>query len=263
VGAVALVPRDGAVDDRRRRVQRGQDRRDRHQAAQLGRGVGLVGPVEVGLHRRGAQHHVEPAAADGRHVRAHHVVAQLGHPRHVGAAAERAEADRQPGQAQRAADLGQGRAVLGERRDQLVAVDPRLGRQLELPAGLDRDLIGAAGQRDDVAALLDRLPAARREAGQHGADPVGAIVRRRGADRRAVGAHADQLVLGADPPVGARLLGLAEVGDELVDGGQRNGVGFVDEMHGGVTLPRARGPSTAPPRPARPEFALASARVRS
>jgi hypothetical protein len=170
MGAVALEPRRLAIDDRRRRVQRGEDRGHAQQRAQLGRGVGLVGPVDVGLDRGRAQHHVEAAAADRRHVRAHDVVALLGHPRDVGPGAERPEPDRQPGQSEGPTDRREIGAVGLEISRQLGAVDHRPRRQLELTAGLDRDLIGAAHQGDHVAALLDRRPAAGGEAVEHRAD---------------------------------------------------------------------------------------------
>ena len=47
--------------------------------AQLPDHVGLIGEIEIGLHRAGPVHHVEAARADLRHVGAHDVVARFGH----------------------------------------------------------------------------------------------------------------------------------------------------------------------------------------
>src|SRR5690606_4458662 len=86
--------------------------------------------------------------------------------------------------------------------------------ELELAAGLERDAApGSRFQRDRAAALLDALPASLRhhpiEEGRDAAGPVvGDPVARSGVDT-------DLLVLGPDAPAHARLLGRAEVGDEV------------------------------------------------
>ena len=135
--------------------------RDRVEAAHLRRGVGLVGEVEVDLHGRGAQHHVEAARADGRHVRAHHVVALLRHPRDVGARAERAQADRRATRGRARCDAAPSSPTYARGRSTSSrSVDDRPRRELELAAGLDRELRVAALRARSCG--RPRSPACRR-----------------------------------------------------------------------------------------------------
>ena len=70
----------------------------------------------------------------------------------------------------------------------LVKVLERRARQFELPGGLEADGAVGAGQRDDLAAFLDRLPAELGQADQQVADAARLVPRRRAmiarADRR-------------------------------------------------------------------------------
>ena len=90
--------------------------------------------------------------------------------------------------------------------------------KLELPAGLEADdaAFGAirALQRDDVAALHDAIPAeALLHAFEQRADAALAVVGNR---RVTLPVEAELLVLGADAPVGHRLVACFEISDELV-----------------------------------------------
>ena len=242
--AVALEAADLLVDDRRCGPQRGQDRGHRVEAFELRRRVRFILEVEVRLHRRGAHHHVEAARADGGHVRAHHVVALLRHPRDVFADAERAQPDGEPGDAEIARGAAKRIDVLLEIVQQLAIVIERARGELELAAGLDRDLRIAANQRDDVPVLDHRsalVPALAgcatvlEEPAQQRTDPAIAGVRGCGAGLRP---DADQLVLAADAPGRPWLPRAREVLEQLGLRPDRNRVLFVDEMH---ELPDSRG----------------------
>ena len=73
----------------------------------------------------------------------------------------------------------------------------------------------------------DGRATALREPVEQGADAVRTVVRR-GLAR--VADHADQLVLGADPPLLARLAGI-EIPAQVLDRTDRDGIMFVDEVH--------------------------------
>jgi hypothetical protein len=92
-----------------------------------------------------------------------------------------------------------------ERRD-------RRARQLELAARLQRDVAGLAAQRDDLAVLLDRLPAEAQQPLQDGADAVRPLIGQR---PQVAGAEGELLVLGADAPLLGRLAAGLEIGHEL------------------------------------------------
>src|SRR5690606_2843700 len=84
--------------------------------------------------------------------------------------------------------------------------------ELELPARLQRDVAAVHGEGDDVAVLLDRLPAEALQAAQHGADAVGLLV----ADRaQGLQVEDEFLVLGADAPIAARLVAGFEILHQL------------------------------------------------
>ena len=110
-------------------------------SAELGHHVGLGGEVEVGLHRAGAEHHVQAQAADLGHVGAHDLVAALGHHRdlrravQVGRVAEAGEAEAQLLADHR--DLGQ---VLADLLADVVHALQRRAGQFELAAGLQADV---------------------------------------------------------------------------------------------------------------------------
>jgi len=119
--------------------------------------------------------------------------------------------DRLVGQEDFGRDLLVGHALGDEREDlpflgrqpsQLVILADRARRQLELTAGLDRQLLVAARERDHVTVLEHGRAAARGEPLKQSADAMRAVVRRRLAG---VAHDADQLVLGADSPGFTRL----------------------------------------------------------
>src|SRR5690606_33334108 len=85
-------------------------------------------------------------------------------------------------------------------------------RQLELPSGFERDRAAVALERDDVVAVVVRLPAkAAGELGEQITKAAGLVV----AEHAGVGATEDELlVLGADEPSLARLLANAKVLEE-------------------------------------------------
>ena len=88
----------------------------------------------------------------------------------------------------------------------------RRAGELELAAGLERDAAGIAAERDDVAVLLDRLPAEALQAPEDRTDAVGPIIGQR---PEVAAAEGELLVLGADAPFVARLAARFEIGDEL------------------------------------------------
>ena len=119
------------------------DRLQREADAQLGDHVGLVGKIEIGLHGRGAKHHVEPARSDLRHVARHDAVAALRHDRGFGERPFRADAEREEADPQRIGDrVGAMQMRVEFGRD---LVDGRLRRagKLELAARLERDRAAA------------------------------------------------------------------------------------------------------------------------
>src|SRR3546814_18416036 len=94
----------------------------------------------------------------------------------------------------------------------LVQIVERGARKLELPGGLEADRAVGAGQRDDLARFLDRLPAEFGEARQQVADAAGLVIAR--CVKIALGID-ELLVHGADPPAFLRLLAAREAVDEL------------------------------------------------
>ena len=93
----------------------------------------------------------------------HDLVAPLGHDRQLGAGLVGPHAEPEEADAELLADrldLFEVAAGLGAG---LVQVVERRARQFELARGLQADAAVRAGQRDDVAALLDRLPAIARQ----------------------------------------------------------------------------------------------------
>ena len=154
-----------------------------------------------------------PRRADPRHVAEHDLVTALGHDRQVGPRLVRPHAEPEEAEAEPVADrldLFEVPAAFGAA---LVEVLERRARQLELAGGLQADRAVDAGQRDDLAALFDRLPAELGQAQQEVADAA-----RLFPGRRAMVADAidELLMLGADPPVLARLLAAGEHGQQIV-----------------------------------------------
>src|SRR5436305_662488 len=85
--------------------------------------------------------------------------------------------------------------------------------KLELAGRLEADRAVGAGQSDDVAVLLDRLPAIFGHRHQQVADTAGLVI----GGRAMVGAAIDELLmLGADPPLRLRLLAAGEGREQIV-----------------------------------------------
>ena len=103
----------------------------------------------------------------------------------------------------------------------------RRAGKLELAAGLQRDraLAGRLDKADDVALVEDRIPAERLlHALQQRADAAFAAI---GNGRVAVDIEGKLLVLGADPPLLARLVAFGEIGGQLIDRFDRPEIGRV------------------------------------
>src|SRR3954454_23453519 len=91
----------------------------------------------------------------------------------------------------------------------------RRTRELELPGRLEADRAVGAGQGDDLAAFLDRLPAKLGHRHQQVANAAGLVI----GGRAMVGAAIDELlVLGADPPRILRFLTAREGREQIVAG---------------------------------------------
>ena len=201
-----------AVGEGRVREQCGRDRLQCQRHAQLLHHVRFAGEIEVGLHRAGAGHHVEAELALALHLLAHDLVAALGHPRRVGARPLGVHAHAEQPDLQLAADLLHLLQVPPDLGAGLVDRAQRRARQLELPARLQRDAAAFHGERDDVAVLLDRLPAEALQPAQQRADAVRLFVAD-GAQRLQV--EHELLVLSPDPPLRPRLVALLEILDQL------------------------------------------------
>jgi hypothetical protein len=163
--------------------------------------------VEVHLDGAGAQHHVEPQAADAGHVAQHDPVAAFGHDRQLVAALVRPHAEAEEAEAEAIADgldLVEVTAGLGAG---FVQIAQGGAGQFELAGRFEADRAVGAGQGDDVAALLDRAPAIFGQALEQIANAAGLVIAR----RAVIGEAVDELlVLGADPPSLARLLATHE-----------------------------------------------------
>ena len=78
--AVRLAFSEGRIGEQGR-----SDGLQRQAHAELGDHVGLGREIKIGLHRAGAEHHVQAHRADLGHIFAHDLIAALGHHRHIGA----------------------------------------------------------------------------------------------------------------------------------------------------------------------------------
>ena len=224
MAAEALVAVGLAFGERRIGEQRGGDRLERQADAELLHHVGFGRIIEIDLDGAGAEHHVEAEVADLRHVAEHDRVAALGHDRQLAAGLVGPHADAEEAEPKPVADRLALLEVTGRFGTGLVEVLERRARQLELARGLEADGAVGAGQRDDLAVLLDRPPAELGQAEQKVADAARLVPRRRA---MIVAAIDELLVLGADAPIGARLLAARE--DRRADrrGPRRAGLAFV------------------------------------
>src|SRR5690606_22215979 len=123
-------------------------------------------------------------------------------PRHVLAPPLGLEAHAEEADAQRVGHLAHLAQVAAQLDAGLVDVLQRRAGQLQLAGRLQGHRRAAAGQGDDVAALLHRGPAEAGQALEQGLDAALAIERRRA---QVVQAEAELLVLGADAPGRLRL----------------------------------------------------------
>ena len=145
-------------------------------------GFGLI--VEIGLHRAGAQHHVEAEPALFRHVVAHDAVAPLRHPRDVLAPPFRVEAEPEHAEAELVADLAHLAQMLCTSSQVWCTVSSGAPGQLELAARLEGDRHCASlASAIDVAAFDHRLPAETRSCPAAGRRCRPARHRGPGADR--------------------------------------------------------------------------------
>ena len=174
-------------------------------------GFGLV--VEVGLHRAGAQHHVEAEPPFFRHVIAHDPVARLGHPRNVFAPPFRIEAEPEHAEPEFVANLTHLAQMLVHLVAGLMHAFERRAAQFELSARFEGDrTLGVVRQRDRVAVFDDGFPAEASHSLQQCGDAIRPFI----GHSASIGAPEDEfLVFGPDPPCRRRLRPGIEVFDEL------------------------------------------------
>ena len=154
----------------------------------------------------------------------HDRVAALGHDRQLGAGLVGPHAEAEEAEAEAVADRLALLEVPRRLGAGLVEVLERRAGQLELAGGLEADGAVGAGQRDDLAVLLDRLPAEFGQAEQQVADAARLLPRRRAV---IVAAIDELLVLGADAPIVARLLAVDEHRQQIVAALDRPVIGAV------------------------------------
>ncbi len=218
LGAVRLEAVGLAVGERRIGEECGGDRLERKAHAQFGDHVPLIAEIHVHLHRRGAEHHVEPMAPSLRHIARHDAVALLRHHRGLAERPFRGEADAKKADAELPSNFADLDEMVAKFLIGLVHVLEGRAGQFELAAGLEADRAALravlAAERDDVALLRDRIPAeAVLEPLEQRADAAFAFIR----DRvMSVRIEAELLVLGADAPFVRGLGTLLEISDELV-----------------------------------------------
>ena len=122
---------------------RGRDRLEREADAEFLDHVGFGGEVEVHLDRAGAEHHLEPHAADMGHVAAHDAVAALGHDRHVFEARGRVIAQAEKARADFVGDFADLVQVYVHFGAGFVEAFQRRAGEFELAAGLQADRAAA------------------------------------------------------------------------------------------------------------------------
>ena len=240
MGAIRQEAVRPALGKRRVGEQRSGQRLQQQRDAQLAQHVLLGGIVQVDLHGAGARHHVEAERAHLRHVAAHDGVAALRHPRHLGARAERVEAQGHETEVQvvrHAAHLVVVRLQLGH------GVVQRLHRstgQLQLSGRLQRDRRVALLQSDDLVGVGDRSAAeAALQALQQVADRAGLPVRRLVGRGGEIGEpEAELLVLGAQAELRRRLAADRKVVGKLLQRSDRRRIGVSGVGH---ALPRRDG----------------------
>ena len=144
IGQEAVGP---ALAERRIGEERGRDRLKRERDAELLHHVGFGAEVEIPLHRAGAEHHLEPIAADLGHVGAHDRVAALRHHRRFRERPGRREADAETARADFRAHLAHLMAMRVQLLAGVVHVRHRRAGELELPARLEAQRGAAPSER--------------------------------------------------------------------------------------------------------------------
>jgi hypothetical protein len=262
VRAVGFVAGGLALLEGRIGEQGGGERLQRQRDAEFLHHVRLARIIEVGLDGAGPQHHVEPERTHARHVAEHDVVAPLGHDRQLGARLVRPETHAEEADAKRIANLLHLREMAAGFGAGLVQIIERRARKLELAGGLEADAAVLARKRDDVATLVDRLPAELGEPDHQRVDAAFLFIGR----RAVIGEAIDELlVFGAYPPAFLGLFAIGEHRDQIVAGfdlrigcgvggaGRHDRALAATGRYGkrGVSPSRPPSPSTATRRPAR------------
>ncbi len=200
--------------------QGGHDGLQRKRHAKLLHHVGLARIVEVDLHGRGPEHHVEAASAHFRHVIGHDPVTPLGHDRGFRKAPFGTSTEAEEPDVERLGNPLQMRQMPIKFIARLVHRVERRARKLELAAGLEGNRTPGTIVRksDQVAVVLDRFPArALLQAFQQSPDPASSRSRpfiRHGGQ---VGAEKGELlVLCSDPGGIAGLAALLEPSRQFV-----------------------------------------------
>ena len=200
---MAQIPGGVSLDKRRVREQRHRDRLQCKAGAELAPPFGLAAVVEIGLHRAGAQHHVEAEPALFRHVVAHDAVAALRHERHLVAPRQRVEAEPDHAEPQFVANLAHLPQMLVNLLAGLVQGFERRAAQFELPARFERDRTTASfASAITLPFSSTGFPAEAGHALEQRTDAVRSLIRH----PLQIGAAEDEFfVFGADAPRARRL----------------------------------------------------------
>ncbi len=212
MAAIAEIAVRLAFGERRIGKQRGAKRLQRQADAELLGHVGFAGIVQIGLHRAGAQHHIEPELAHLRHLLQHDGIAPLGHDGQLGAGGDRIETQAEEAQPQLGAHLQALLQMPAGFRAGLVQGFQRRAGQLELAGRLQTDAAIGTRKGYHIAAFHNRLPTEAGEGSEQVADAARLVVGRCPA---IFGAEHEFLVLGADPPLFARLFAGFEQADHV------------------------------------------------
>ncbi len=161
----------------------------------------------------GAQHHVEPETALFGHVIEHDLVAAFRHDRQLIAALVRPHAETQKALAGLFADRLDLLQVTAGFGAGLMQIIERRSGQFELTCRFQAHRAVSPLHRDNLAILLDRLPAEFGQRIEEIADAAGFVI----GGRMQIGAAIDEFfVLGADQPFVLRLLALGENFQQLL-----------------------------------------------
>src|SRR4029434_9441643 len=143
----------------RRVGEHGNDNRCQpHAGAKLRHGVFFVVVIDIRLHRGGLFHHALAESAHLGHIRTHDAITLLRYPFDLFQPADRLHAQTQENYIQRLRDFQQLANMLVKFSIGTVDAIAWLTAEFYLPAGLQGNLSGAAGQSDDMPGLFFRLP---------------------------------------------------------------------------------------------------------